>query len=102
MPLWCDRRLLSFHQQVTVGKTRDLRLVRDAENLIGFASFLSFAPTASLTRPPMPVSISSKTMVRGNSEALATVFSTSIKREASPPEATLASGFTVSPTFAEK
>ena len=66
------------------------------------AKLFSFTPTASLTRPPMPVSISSNTIVRGNSDALATVFKTSINREASPPEATFASGLIASPTLAEK
>ena len=50
---------------VMIGEGGDLREVSHAEHLVGSrASAFSFLPTASAARPPMPVSISSKTMVR--------------------------------------
>src|SRR5215470_11326331 len=53
----------------------------------------SFCPTASATRPPMPASTSSNTMVGTCSAAARIVLIASIVRESSPPETTFASGF---------
>ena len=57
-----------FHQEVLVGKRCNLRQMRHAEHLLRPAQVaFSFCPTASAARPPMPISISSKTSVRGSS-----------------------------------
>jgi hypothetical protein len=56
--------LALFHYKVLVGERRNLGQVGDAQNLLAAASDLSFCPTASAARPPMPMSISSKTRVR--------------------------------------
>ena len=53
------------------------------------------------TRPPMPWSISSKIRVGVSSARPSTVFSASIRRDVSPPDATLASGRSGSPGLAE-
>ena len=57
--------LALLHGQMLIGEGCNLRQVGDAEDLLRAASALSFWPTASAARPPMPMSISSKTSVRG-------------------------------------
>ena len=86
---------LLLDQVVMVGEGGDLRQMGDAKDLVrcGTGS-LSFLPTASAARPPIPVSISSKTRVRCAPElrflpeaASTLAFSASITRDNSPPEA---------------
>src|SRR3972149_1255786 len=66
------------------------------------ASSLSFSPTASATRPPMPASTSSKTRVFPRSPFAETAFSPRTKRASSPPDAVLARGRGASPGLAVK
>ena len=61
----------------------------------------SRAPTTSATAPPMPASTSSKISVLPGSSVEASVFSASMIRDSSPPEAIRASGFTSSPGLGE-
>src|SRR5437899_506746 len=65
------------------------------------ATAASFCATTEATRPPMPASTSSKTIVGTRSAFARTVVSPSIVRESSPPEATRASGRTSSPGLVE-
>ncbi len=72
-------------------------------------SVFSFCPTASAARPPMPISISSNTSVRGSAVLLrfaaaaapssTLTFSASITRLISPPDAISVSAFSGSPGF---
>ena len=76
---------------MTIRKPRDLRLVRHAQDLVRLGELLEFDPDCLTYSPTRSVSISSNTIVRGNCDPFATVFSTSINRDASPPDATRAS-----------
>ena len=57
-----------FYQQVAIGKAGNLRLVRHAKNLIGLRQLLELGADCFADATPMPESISSNTMVRGNSK----------------------------------
>ena len=63
-------------------------------------SFINF-PTLYPVSPPIPVSISSNTIVSTMGFSLISDLNASIIRDISPPEATLFNGFGVSPGFVE-
>ena len=106
--------LALFDGEVLIGEGRNLREVGDAEDLLGAGESLSLWPTASAARPPIPMSISSKTRVRGvvfffdlvesdlewEPSSTAT-FSARRTRESSPPEAISTSGLSGSPGLVE-
>ena len=62
-------------------------------------SSLNFSATLRTVSPEIPVSISSKINTEILSTSENTLFRASIIREISPPDAILASGLKVSPTF---
>ena len=76
-----------------VGERRDLRQVRDAEELAcRSASARSCSPTARAVRPPMPASTSSNTSVGARRGRAPRARTASTTRESSPPDAVVASG----------
>ena len=77
----------------------DLGQVGDAQDLVARASAHRLRPTGSALRPPMPVSISSKTRVGVASAAARTSLIARATRLSSPPEAIRASGRAGSPGF---
>ena len=79
-------------REVAVGQRRDLRQVRDADDLAARRRARAAARRRrGRSAPPMPASTSSKTSVAGPASA-ATPISASITRESSPPEAISRSG----------
>ena len=66
------------------------------------ASSASVLPRAAPSRPPTPVSISSRTRVATRSVQASTVLAARVTRESSPPEAIFRSGRGTSPGLARK
>ncbi len=66
------------------------------------ASSASVRPSTAPSRPPTPVSISSKTSVGTRSAPARTVLTASVTRDSSPPEAIFRSGRGASPGLGEK
>jgi hypothetical protein len=88
-----------------VGEGGDLRQWVTQSTCWALLRALSFWPTASAARPPMPMSISSKTSVRGVADfffglaapSSTLTFRASMTRLISPPEAISCSGLSGSP-----
>ena len=81
--------------EMPVGERRDLRQVGDRHHLRAPARRRSVSPTACAVWPPMPASISSKTIVSPPPTAAIA----SAIRESSPPEAVSATGANGQPAF---
>ena len=79
--------------EVAVGDARDLRQVRDRDDLRPRRrASRSASATAWAVSPPMPASISSKTTVGSPAPAWATTRSARATRDSSPPDAVSATG----------